>query len=124
MSTARAHLRHAAGHEADDAPTRRRFPVGSGGAGPWWKHALAIVALIWALLIVFSSRRAQPGRSLVTSPHPQRGLLGNFDKLCGSPALVVVPNSMLIATVGAFGGSSSAPGAYAFSGCASPVTRA
>lgn len=113
--------------EADDAPTRRRFPrsgqVGSGATGPvWWKHALAIVALIWALfpIVFLISAALNPAGSLVTSQLiPNAVSWVNFDKLFNDPARPYVTwfrNSMLIATVGAFGQVFiGAMAAYAFS---------
>ncbi|HHU08531.1 MAG TPA: sugar ABC transporter permease [Intrasporangiaceae bacterium] len=110
--------------EAADAP-RSRFarPHHSGVTGTvWWRHALAIVAVIWALfpIVFLISAALNPAGSLTTSQLlPNDISLANFDKLFNDPArpyLTWFKNSMLIATIGAFGqvfiGAASA---YAFS---------
>ncbi|MDO5502286.1 MAG: sugar ABC transporter permease [Actinomycetia bacterium] len=112
--------------ESDQAPKSRfsrRGRNAAGQSGPvWWKHALAIVALIWALfpIVFLISAALNPAGSLVTSQLlPNAISMANFDKLFNDPArpyFTWFRNSMLIATIGAFGQVFiGAMAAYAFS---------
>ena len=111
--------------EATDAPrsSRLRPRRSSGVTGSvWWKHVLAIVALVWALfpIVFLVSAALNPAGSLTTSNLlPNSVSLGNFERLFNDPARPYVSwfkNSMLIASIGAFGQVFiGACAAYAFS---------
>lgn len=110
--------------EAKNASSSSRRPRRSSGVtgSVWWKHALAIVALIWALfpIVFLISAALNPAGSLTTSSLiPNAVSLSNFDTLFNDPArpyLLWFKNSMLIASIGAFGQVFiGACAAYAFS---------
>ena len=98
---------------------RRRVPA-SGRV--WWRHALAIVALLWSLfpIVFILSAALNPSGTLSTSSLlPTKIGMDNFDALFNDqnrPFLEWFKNSMVISTVGAllavFIGASAA---YAFS---------
>jgi arabinogalactan oligomer/maltooligosaccharide transport system permease protein len=107
----------AAGTPKAVAP-RRRSP----GSGSWWRHSLAVVALIWSLfpIIFIVSAALNPAGSLQTSELlPTSVSFSNFGTLfsdASRPYASWYRNSLLIAGVGAlcsvFIGSCAA---YAFS---------
>jgi arabinogalactan oligomer / maltooligosaccharide transport system permease protein len=100
------------------AAGRRR----SSGSGTWWRHALAVVALVWSLfpIIFIVSAALNPAGSLQTSELlPTSVSFANFSTLfsdASRPYAAWYRNSLLIAGVGAlssvFIGSCAA---YAFS---------
>ena len=97
---------------------RRRSP----GTGAWWRHALAVVALVWSLfpIVFIVSAALNPAGSLQTSELlPTSVSLSNFGTLfsdASRPYASWYRNSLLIAGAGAlcsvFIGSCAA---YAFS---------
>ncbi len=107
----------AAGTPNPVAPRRR-----SRGSGSWWRHALAVVALVWSLfpIIFIVSAALNPAGSLQTSELlPTSVSFSNFGTLFSDtsrPYASWYRNSLLIAGVGAlcsvFIGSCAA---YAFS---------
>jgi arabinogalactan oligomer / maltooligosaccharide transport system permease protein len=94
----------------------------SSGSGTWWRHALAVVALVWSLfpIIFIVSAALNPAGSLQTSELlPTSVSFANFSRLfsdASRPYAAWYRNSLLIAGVGAlssvFIGSCAA---YAFS---------
>ena len=104
--------------KAADKVVKRRPARG----GTWWRHALGLLALVWALfpIIFLVSAALNPAGSLSTSSLiPKDVSLGNFDVLfsdASRPYVAWYKNAMIIAGVGALGsvflGSSAA---YAFS---------
>jgi arabinogalactan oligomer / maltooligosaccharide transport system permease protein len=94
----------------------------SSGSGTWWRHALAVVALVWSLfpIIFIVSAALNPAGSLQTSELlPTSVSFANFSTLfsdASRPYAAWYRNSLLIAGVGAlssvFIGSCAA---YAFS---------
>jgi arabinogalactan oligomer / maltooligosaccharide transport system permease protein len=106
-----------AGTSSPVAP-RRRSP----GSGSWWRHSLAVVALVWSLfpIIFIVSAALNPAGSLQTSELlPSSVSFANFSALfsdASRPYASWYRNSLLIAGVGAlcsvFIGSCAA---YAFS---------
>lgn len=114
--------------EADSSstenPRRKVRAPRSGGAGgsTWWRHVVAIVAVIWALfpIVYLISASLDPVGSLVTATFiPSDVSTRNYDVLFSDtsrPFLTWFKNSMLIATIGAFGQVFiGACAAYAFS---------
>ena len=97
--------------EAADAPRRpRRARRASGVTGAvWWKHALAVLAVVWALfpIVFLVSAALNPAGSLDTSSLLPKTISGaNFDTLFGDdsrPYTSWYKNSMIIATVGSLG---------------------
>lgn len=107
--------------EQTQAGTRGRAPKSLGGS-VWWKHALGVVALIWALfpIVFLISAALNPAGTLDSSGLiPQSVSTNNFDTLFGDtsrPFTTWFKNSLLIAFVGAFGQVFiGACAAYAFS---------
>jgi arabinogalactan oligomer/maltooligosaccharide transport system permease protein len=106
-----------AGTSSPVAPRRR-----SRGSGSWWRHSLAVVALVWSLfpIIFIVSAALNPAGSLQTSELlPSSVSFANFSALfsdASRPYASWYRNSLLIAGVGAlcsvFIGSCAA---YAFS---------
>ncbi|OIQ94702.1 maltose transport system permease protein MalG [mine drainage metagenome] len=100
-----------------DAPSRR-----SSGRGMWWRHGLAILALIWSLfpIVFIVSAALNPSGTLNTAELLPRNLsMTNFDALftdTARPYLTWYKNSLVIAGFGSlasvFIGSCAA---YAFS---------
>ena len=88
--------------EPEPAPARRRP-----GTGTWWRHSLAIVALIWSLfpIVFILSAALNPSGTLSTSSLlPTKLGMDNFDALftdANRPFLEWFKNSMIIAGVGA-----------------------
>lgn len=82
------------------APTRRR------SSGVWWRHALALLALAWALfpIVFIVSAAFNPAGSLSTSTLiPTQFSTANFTTLfddASRPYWAWYKNSMIIATVG------------------------
>jgi arabinogalactan oligomer/maltooligosaccharide transport system permease protein len=103
---------------SEPAPPTRR----GGRGGTWWRHGLAVLALIWSLfpIVFILSAALNPSGTLSTSSLlPTRIGGDNFDALfndANRPFLEWFKNSMVIATVGAllavFVGACAA---YAFS---------
>ncbi|WP_462288001.1 sugar ABC transporter permease [Nostocoides sp.] len=99
----------------------RRAPRSPGGS-VWWKHALGILALLWALfpIVFLVSAAINPAGSLQTSSLiPSSISQANFDTLfadASRPYVSWYKNSMIISLVGSLGsvfiGSCAA---YAFS---------
>lgn len=88
----------------------------------WWRHALGVLALVWALfpILYIVSAALNPGGTLQSSGLiPKEFSLGNFDKLFSDesrPYWSWYKNSMIIATIGAFAAVFvGACAAYAFS---------
>lgn len=100
-----------------DAPSRR-----SSRRGMWWRHGLAVLALIWSLfpIVFIISAALNPSGTLNTAELLPRNLsMTNFDALftdTARPYLTWYKNSLIIAGVGSlasvFIGSCAA---YAFS---------
>ena len=92
------------------------------GSGQWWRHALGVIALLWALfpIVFLVSAALNPAGSLQTSSLiPSGSSLANFRTLFGDSSRPYVDwykNSMIIATVGSLGSVFiGACAAYAFS---------
>ena len=118
MSSATDISTAAAATTATSARTARR----SGGGGQWWRHALGIVALIWALfpIVFLVSAALNPAGSLDTSSLLPSKISGaNFDTLFSDqsrPYINWYKNSMIISLVGSIGSVFiGACAAYAFS---------
>jgi arabinogalactan oligomer/maltooligosaccharide transport system permease protein len=106
-------------------------PAGRTVAGPerggigkrvWWRHALGILALAWALfpiLFIYSAATNPSGTLNTASLLPSGFSLANFDKLFADPARPFgswYKNSMIISGVGALGAVFiGAAAAFAFS---------
>jgi len=77
------------------------------GRGLWWRHALAVLALIWSLfpIVFIVSAALNPGGSLQTSELlPKSFAMVNFDTLFSDtnrPFLSWYKNSLIISLVGA-----------------------
>lgn len=91
-------------------------------SGVWWRHALALVALAWALfpvLYILSAALNPVGTLSATSPLPQTFSLENFTDLFDSTAFPFwtwFRNSLIVAGVGTiFQVFIGAMAAYAFS---------
>ncbi len=98
------------------APRRRR------GGGVWWRHLLAIVAIVWALfpIVFIVSAAINPSGTLNTAELlPTRMSWSNFDALFNDPARPYTSwyrNSMIVAGVGSLASVFlGACAAYAFS---------
>lgn len=105
------------GADSTSEPERRR-----GGRGVWWRHLLAVLALVWALfpIIFLFSAAVNPAGTLSSSDLlPTAFSMSNFDTLFNDPARPFwtwFKNSMLIALIGGFGQVFiGALAAYAFS---------
>ncbi len=92
------------------------------GGSVWWRHALGVVALIWALfpvLFLISAALNESGTLQAAGLIPKSFSMNNFDTLFNDPARPFVSwfkNSMLVAFIGAFGQVFiGACAAYAFS---------
>lgn len=90
--------------------------------GVWWRHALAIVALVWALfpvLYILSAALNPVGTLSATSPLPQTFSTQNFTDLFSSttfPFWTWFRNSLIVAGLGTvFQVFIGASAAYAFS---------
>lgn len=101
--------------DTKNAPTSRR-------SGVWWRHALAILALVWALfpIVFLVSAALNPAGTLSSAELlPTGASTKNFSDLFGDPSRPYwtwFRNSMLIALVGALGQVFiGACAAYAFS---------
>lgn len=101
--------------------TARQKPSRAGGS-VWWRHALGILALIWALfpIVFLISAALNPAGTLSSAELiPTSFSMGNFDTLFSDearPFATWFKNSMLIAFVGALGQVFiGACAAYAFS---------
>ena len=97
-------------------------PRPSSSRGIWWRHGLAILALVWSLfpIIFLVSAAINPAGSLETSQLlPKAFSLSNFDTLFSDPARPYGTwyiNSMIIALVGSSGSVFiGACAAYSFS---------
>ena len=82
-------------------------PRSRAGGGVWWRHALAVMALIWSLfpIVFIVSAALNPGGSLETSELlPKSFGMVNFDTLfndANRPFLTWYKNSLIISMVGA-----------------------
>ena len=82
-------------------------PRSRAGGGVWWRHALAVLALIWSLfpIVFIVSAALNPGGSLETSELlPKSFGMVNFDTLfndANRPFLTWYKNSLIISMVGA-----------------------
>jgi arabinogalactan oligomer / maltooligosaccharide transport system permease protein len=82
-------------------------PRSRAGGGVWWRHALAVLALIWSLfpIVFIVSAALNPGGSLETSELlPKSFGMVNFDTLFNDPNrpfLTWYKNSLIISMVGA-----------------------
>lgn len=92
------------------------------GGNAWWRHALGILAILWALfpIVFLISAAINPAGSLQTSSLiPKSASMANFDTLFGDtarPYLSWYKNSLIISLVGALGSVFiGACAAYAFS---------
>ncbi|HET7396988.1 MAG TPA: sugar ABC transporter permease [Intrasporangium sp.] len=101
--------------DTKNAPTSRR-------SGVWWRHALAILALVWALfpIVFLVSAALNPAGTLSSAELLPTGTsFTNFSQLFNDPSRPYwswFKNSMLIALVGALGQIFlGACAAYAFS---------
>lgn len=102
-------------HDARNAPGRL-------GGSNWWRHALAVVALVWALfpIVFLISAALNPAGTLTSASLLPTSFSGNnFHTLFsdpGRPFLTWFKNSLVIAFIGAFGQVFiGALAAYAFS---------
>lgn len=91
-------------------------------SGVWWRHALALVALAWALfpvLYILSAALNPAGTLSATSPLPQHFSMKNFTDLFSSTAFPFwtwFRNSLIVAGLGTiFQVFIGALAAYAFS---------
>lgn len=94
-------------------PTATRPPVrkerGGLGNGVWWRHALGVLALVWALfpiLFIYSAATNPSGTLNTASLLPTEFSTANFSKLFADdvrPYFSWYKNSMIIALAGAFG---------------------
>lgn len=88
---------------------KRRQPARGPRGGVWWRYLLAALALAWSLfpIVFIVSAALNPAGTLDTaSLFPSGASLANFDTLFSDPARPYTSwyvNSMIIATVGAFG---------------------
>ena len=103
-------------------PSRSPGRVSKPKTGVWWRHALAIVALIWALfpvLFILSAALNPAGTLSASSPIPQHFSTKNFDDLFASttfPFWTWFKNSLIVAGLGTvFQVFIGAAAAYAFS---------
>ena len=94
----------------------------SSGGGIWWRHGLAILALIWALfpIVFIVSAAINPSGTLSTSELlPKNMSMSNFDALFNDtarPYLTWYKNSLVIAGLGSIASVFiGACAAYAFS---------
>ncbi|MEO7449113.1 MAG: ABC transporter permease subunit [Humibacillus sp.] len=101
--------------DTKNAPTSR-------GGSTWWRHALGVLALIWALfpIVFLISASLNPSGTLNSAELiPKSFSLNNFTQLLNDPArpfLTWFKNSLLIAFIGASGQVFiGACAAYAFS---------
>ncbi|MFK5582440.1 sugar ABC transporter permease [Serinicoccus sp. LYQ131] len=110
--------------QTQTAPSRAStVPVGKRRrSGLWWRHALAVVALIWALfpvLFILSAALNPAGTLSAASPIPQQFSLKNFTDLFTSttfPFWTWFRNSLIVAGLGTvFQVFIGAAAAYAFS---------
>ncbi|HEX5523299.1 MAG TPA: sugar ABC transporter permease [Pedococcus sp.] len=92
------------------------------GSGVWWRHLLAIVAIVWALfpIVFIVSAAINPSGTLNTAELlPTRMSWSNFDALFNDPARPYTSwyrNSMIVAGVGSLASVFlGACAAYAFS---------
>ena len=99
-----------------------RTPRSRLGRGVWWRHALAVLALIWSLfpIVFIVSAALNPAGSLETSELlPKSFAMANFHRLfsdANRPFLTWYQNSLVIALVGATASVFiGACAAYAFS---------
>lgn len=107
---------------ADQTVADRKNAPSRLGGSTWWKHALAVLALIWALfpIVFLVSAATNPAGSLQSSTLiPSSISMNNFDTLFSDtsrPFVTWFKNSLLIALIGGFGQVFiGACAAYAFS---------
>jgi arabinogalactan oligomer/maltooligosaccharide transport system permease protein len=89
-------------------PAPRSAERGGQGGRVWWRHALGLLALAWALfpiLFIYSAATNPSGTLNTADLLPSGFSLENFDKLFSDPARPYwswYKNSMIIAGLGAF----------------------
>lgn len=122
MTTQPAPTRQHDAHEVppEEVTDRKNRPGRAGGV--WWKHLVAVLALIWALfpILFLVSAALNPAGTLSSAELiPTGASMSNFDVLFSDPARPFwtwFKNSMLIALLGGFGQVFiGACAAYAFS---------
>lgn len=104
------------------AAQQRVAPRPPGSGGVWWRHLLAVVAIVWALfpIVFIVSAAINPSGTLNTAELlPTRMSWSNFDALFNDPARPYTSwyrNSMIVAGVGSLASVFlGACAAYAFS---------
>ncbi len=104
------------------AAQQRVAPRRPGSGGVWWRHLLAVVAIVWALfpIVFIVSAAINPSGTLNTAELlPTRMSWSNFDALFNDPARPYTSwyrNSMIVAGVGSLASVFlGACAAYAFS---------
>ena len=107
--------------EVDSVAAKQTAPRRPGG-GVWWRHLLAVVAIVWALfpIVFIVSAAINPSGTLNTAELlPTRMSWSNFDALFNDPARPYTSwyrNSMIVAGVGSLASVFlGACAAYAFS---------
>ena len=107
--------------EVDRVAAKQTAPRRPGG-GVWWRHLLAVVAIVWALfpIVFIVSAAINPSGTLNTAELlPTRMSWSNFDALFNDPARPYTSwyrNSMIVAGVGSLASVFlGACAAYAFS---------
>ena len=107
--------------EVDSIAAKQTAPRRPGG-GVWWRHLLAVVAIVWALfpIVFIVSAAINPSGTLNTAELlPTRMSWSNFDALFNDPARPYTSwyrNSMIVAGVGSLASVFlGACAAYAFS---------
>lgn len=108
--------------EAGSVAAQQRVAPRRPGGGVWWRHLLAVVAIVWALfpIVFIISAAINPSGTLNTAELlPTRMSWSNFDALFNDPARPYTSwyrNSMIVAGVGSLASVFlGACAAYAFS---------
>ena len=108
--------------EAGSVAAQPRVAPRRPGGGVWWRHLLAVVAIVWALfpIVFIVSAAINPSGTLNTAELlPTRMSWSNFDALFNDPARPYTSwyrNSMIVAGVGSLASVFlGACAAYAFS---------
>lgn len=108
--------------EAGSVAAQQRVAPRRPGSGVWWRHLLAVVAIVWALfpIVFIVSAAINPSGTLNTAELlPTRMSWSNFDALFNDPARPYTSwyrNSMIVAGVGSLASVFlGACAAYAFS---------
>lgn len=108
--------------EAGSVAAQQRVAPRRPGSGVWWRHLLAVVAIVWALfpIVFIVSAAINPSGTLNTAELlPTRMSWSNFDALFNDPARPYTSwyrNSMIVAGIGSLASVFlGACAAYAFS---------